>query len=297
MGRILIKGATLLSSPQATPTVGDILIDGAYIKEVGAVGDVPVDEIIDGRGFLATPGLINGHSHVAMGFFRGWPDDLPLQTWLEEWIWPAEAKLTVEDVYWGSLLGIGEMLLAGVTAFADMYILMEGVAQAVYDSGARANLSRGIVCAEPGEVGLRENIQLVEKWHGRGDGRISVSFAPHAIYTCPPPFLREVVAEARRRDVGLHMHVSETAVEVEDCRRQWGQSPVEVLAEEGFLDRRLLAAHCVHLSSRDLDLLAQGGCYVAHNPTSNLKLASGIAPVPEMAAREIPVLLGTDGPA
>ncbi len=298
--RILLQNTCILPVAGRDSFIdeGYLIIEEDTIKEVGK-GQAPegsYDKIIDGRDKVLMPGFINAHSHAAMTLMRGYADDLPLMEWLENKIWPLEAKLTAEDVYWGSMLAILEMIKSGTTTFNDMYFFMEETARAVQETGIRAVLSRGLIGIGPAaESGLEESRQLAEKWHRIADGRISVMLGPHAPYTCPPDYLKKVTALAREFNIGIHTHIAETRGELEDIQRQYGKTPVELMEEAGLFELPTIAAHCVHLTSDDIVILEKYGVGVAHNPESNMKLASGIAPVPEMLAAGISVALGTDG--
>jgi len=280
--------------------VGNIAVSGNMIKHVGTgrPDNWQPDTIIDGQRHLAIPGLINSHTHAAMSLFRSYADDMPLMDWLQNKIWPAEAKLRAEDVYWGTQFAIAEMLRTGTTTFADMYFFMDDVAQAVDESGIRAVLSRGLVGVTPnGLQSLEEGKAFFQQYHGAADGRITVMLGPHAPYTCPPEYLKQVIAAAQSLEAELHIHLSETAGEVEDCYKAHGKSPIALMEELGLFQCGVLAAHCVHLSDEDVAILARNQVRVAHNPGSNMKLASGIAPVPALLKAGVCVALGTDGAA
>ncbi|MDD3365479.1 MAG: amidohydrolase [Syntrophomonas sp.] len=277
---------------------GYIVIAGNNIEKVGS-GEAPpgdYDHRLDGHNQMALPGFINAHTHAAMTLLRGYADDLPLMEWLENKVWPLEAKLTAEDIYWGTMLAIVEMLKSGTTCFADMYYFMDDVARAVEKSGIRAILARGMVGIGPeNEQAITESRELVCKWNGKANGRINFILGPHAPYTCPPDYLKRVMELAEELKVGLHIHLAETAGEFADINRMYGKTPVAHLESLGLFKHQVLAAHCVHLSEQDVEILAKYQVGVAHNPESNMKLASGIAPVPEMLKAGIPVALGTDG--
>ena len=277
---------------------GFIVIDGDSIQAVG-IGNAPsgvYDQKIDGTNRLALPGLINAHTHAAMTLLRGYADDMPLMEWLEKKIWPLEAKLTADDVYWGTMLAIVEMIKSGTTCFADMYFFMDEVARAVAETGIRAVLARGMVGVGPeNEVAFTESRDLFEKWNGSNNSRINIILGPHAPYTCPPDYMGKVMALAEEINVGLHIHLAETAGEFADSINIYGKTPVAQLESLGLFDHQVVAAHCVHLTEQDIEILAKYQVGVVHNPESNMKLASGIAPVPEMLKAGIPVALGTDG--
>lgn len=254
------------------------------------------DDVMDGQDMLVLPGFVNTHNHVAMTVFRSYADDMQLMDWLEKKIWPAEAKLTDDVIYAQSLLGIAEMIRCGTTAYADMYDHMDQEARAVEKAGIRACLCRGSIGIGPNaQAGLEENRQLFLDWNGKADGRITVMMGPHAPYTCPPDYLHKFVDQARELGAEIHIHLSETKGEVENIKKQYGKSPIALMDEIGVLDCGCLAAHCVWVDDDDLDIMAKKHVRVAHNPGSNLKLASGIAPVPKMLEKGIVVGLGTDG--
>jgi 5-methylthioadenosine/S-adenosylhomocysteine deaminase len=286
-------------------TIRDFVIEKGFIVITGntitRMGDGPApegqyDKIIDGANKVALPGFINTHTHAAMTLLRGYADDLPLMEWLQTKIWPLEDRLTAEDIYWGTLLANIEMIKSGTTAFTDMYFHMDEAAQAVEKSGLRGILSRGMVGVGPeNELAITQSRELFNKWQGAANGRITFMLGPHAPYTCPPDYLKQVAALADELGAGIHIHLAETKGEFEDIKKQYGKTPVELMDDIGLLERRVLAAHCVHLTSHDIEILASKQVGVAHNPESNMKLASGIAPVPEMLEKGIAVGLGTDG--
>lgn len=302
MRKILFTGARIITMDEERPEyfTGDLLIEGdriaAVSEKTGGIEREQAGRVIEGRELLLMPGLVNTHGHAAMTLLRGYADDLPLQEWLEEKVWPVEKNLNGDDVYWGTLLAIAEMLKGGTTTFTDMYFFMERAAEAAAESKIRAVLSRGLVgLGEGGDEALHEAAAFQHNWHGAAGGRISVTYAPHAPYTCPPDFLRRVMDEADKTGSALQIHVAETAREVAECRREYGCTPVEHLQSLGFFERRVIAAHCVHLSDEDINILAENKVGVSHNPGSNLKLGSGIAPVARLLDAGVPVGLGTDG--
>ncbi|WP_019879286.1 amidohydrolase [Succinispira mobilis] len=258
--------------------------------------ELDFDVVIDGSNKFATPGLVNTHTHAAMTLFRSYADDMFLMDWLENKIWPAEANLTAEDVYWGTLLSIGEMLKSGTTCFADMYFFMDEVAKAVETSGIRACLSRGLAGVAPNsDKSLLEAKEFCLKWNGAANGRITTMLGPHAPYTCPPDYLKQVIEVAKEIKAEIHIHLSETKFEVDTCIEKFGKTPIAHMDSLGLLDLGVLAAHCVHVTPEDIQLMKAKNVRVAHNPQSNLKLASGIAPVQQMLEAGLIVGLGTDG--
>jgi len=256
------------------------------------------EHVIDGRNKLATPGLINTHTHLAMVLMRGYADDLPLMRWLEEEIWPLEAELTEEDVYWGTLHAMAELIRSGTTCLADMYVHMDQVARAVAESGLRGTLAYGMIAPNGSQKAhdeLEATRDFLKEHHDTANGRVRAAIAPHAPYTCDPAVWEGAVELADEHDTLIHTHLAETRGEVEAARETWGQTPIERVADLGVLEVPVLAAHCVHLDERDFDLLAEHDVQIAHNPASNLKLASGFAPVQRQLDRGINVAVATDG--
>jgi 5-methylthioadenosine/S-adenosylhomocysteine deaminase len=298
MAKLLIKGAVILTMrDRDEPFTGDILIRDGKISSIGENINEQVDQTILAHGKVAMPGLINAHNHTPMTLLRGFSDDLKLMDWLEKKMLPAEERMDADDIYWGTQLAMAEMIRCGTTAFADMYIHMGIIAEAIQESGMRASLTRGLVfLQDDGGRRMQEAIDLVDKWSGAADGRITTMFGPHAPYTCPPEPLREVIELARKRNIPIHIHLAETKEEIVKIRETYKQTPAEYLYHLGLFEQtHVLLAHCVHLNHRDIAYLRgmRGG--IAHNPVSNLKLGCGIAPITEMAAQGLTVGLGTDG--
>lgn len=295
--KTLIKNARVLT-PDLTIKEADILIDGNKIERIEPDFFDFDDEYhhFDAKGKLAIPGLVNAHTHASMTLLRSYADDMNLMDWLENKIWPVEARMKKDDIYWGAMLAAAEMLKTGTTTFADMYGDMEKVAEVAIDSGLRAVLARGMIGVAPnGNQAFEENKELYKNFHGAADGRITVMFGPHAPYTCPPDFLRKVAKAAKEFGAEIHIHLSETKVEVENSLKEHGKTPIALVAETGLFECGTLAAHCVHVTDDDIEILKKYDVRVAHNPGSNMKLASGIAPVPKMLDAGVTVGLGTDG--
>lgn len=252
---------------------------------------------IDGNRMIALPGFINAHTHTAMSLFRSYADDMPLWEWLTERIWPLEELLHPEDAYWLSLLSIAEMISSGTTTFSDMYMFMEHTMRAVKDSGIRGVLARGIQGTDENTpLRFQETKDLI-KHHKKDDGRITVMIGPHAIYTCDRDVLRECRDLALKTGLGIHIHLAETSKEVKDCMDDYNYTPVELLEDIGLFDASVTAAHCVHLTDRDMEILRRYNVKVVHCPVSNMKLASGFAPIDKLMDKGICVSLGTDGAA
>lgn len=296
MGKLLIKNVEIISAPDDEKYFLGIDNDTISVISKELPDGFENAEIIDAADKIAVPGMVNTHTHAAMTLLRSYADDMALMDWLQNKIWPAEAGLNDDDIYWGTMLSIVEMLKTGTTCFADMYFAMDRVAQAVEETGMRASLSRGLVGLTPdADEKLQDNETLFKNWHGQADGRIRVMFGPHAPYTCPVPYLKKVIAKAGALDAEIHMHLCETAGEVSDCVKEHHMTPIKLMDSLQMFDCGTLAAHCVHVSEEDMEIMAAKKVRVAHNPQSNLKLASGIAPIPAMLKRGIIVGLGTDG--
>jgi 5-methylthioadenosine/S-adenosylhomocysteine deaminase len=300
---MLFKNATIVTMNDAQQVLHHACLwtKGERIAYIGDEKGLPMeahaDEWRDASEKLLLPGLVNTHNHVAMTLFRGYADDLTLHEWLTGRIWPMEEKLNGEAAYAGALLGCAEMLQNGVTCFSDMYFFMEDVAKAVEESGIRGVLSWAVLDKPDMMERIHISRDYHRRFHGSADGRITVALGPHAIYTCSAKLLEQVVCMAEELDVKIHIHISETQKEVDDCVQAHGCSPVAYLDSLGVISPRTLGAHCVALSAQDIALMAQRGAHVLHCPSSNLKLGSGIAPVAHMLREGVNVTLGTDGAA
>jgi 5-methylthioadenosine/S-adenosylhomocysteine deaminase len=275
----------------------NITVRGNLIHKIEPAADSPAmtsNEVLDASGLLAIPGLINTHAHVPMVLFRGLAEDVSINAWFNDYIWPLEANLTPEDVYWGALLGMAEMIEAGVTSVADHYFEMDQVGKAVLTSGMRANLSWAVF-GHQGADGLEKTCDFVSRWNGAGEGRITAWLAPHAPYTTGPDFLRLSARRAAEMETGIHIHVSETREQVELSLKEYSITPVRMLAECGLLEVPAILAHCLFPTDEDLELLQGKPAGVAHAPKTYLKLAMGTAPLQKYRQAGIPVGLATDG--
>ena len=300
--RILIKNIDILTADIENPLVkdGSILIEGDKIVSLNANLDTLADKCIDGTGKLAMPGLINTHCHSPMTLLRGFAGDKTLEDWLFNHIIPTESRLTPEMVYWGTMLGICEMIKSGTTCFADMYFMMDSVAKAVVESGIRANLAIGPISHPAvGEEVFDANsaLDFISHWQGAANGRLTSSIEIHSVYLYKEENIRKAAAFAKQQGLGIHMHLLETEYEMAQTPKVYGVDSVELARRCGMFDVPNLAAHCVHVSDEQMDVLAKNGVSVAHNITSNLKLASGVARISEMQKRGINVTIGTDGAA
>ena len=307
MADLIVKGELILTMNEKAEIVrkGAVAVTGKSITAVG-----PVEDIIAGHGRgakilntgrgLVMPGLINAHTHVSMTCFRGLADDLPLMTWLNEHIFPAESKLNGDVVYWGALLGCAEMIMSGTTTFCDMYLFEHEVAKAADNSGLRALVGEVLYdfpspnYGQPAD-GLKYTENLINQY--KGHPLINVAVEPHALYTCSPDLLTACRDLAVKHGAPLITHLSENQEEVDTIRERYGTTPVRHLENLGLLYDGLIADHCVILEAEEIQLLARRGVRVAHNPSSNMKLASGTAPAPELIEAGVSLGLGTDGPA
>ncbi|RAK06187.1 5-methylthioadenosine/S-adenosylhomocysteine deaminase [Halanaerobium saccharolyticum] len=276
-----------------------ILIEDQIIKEIDSMSQLDqnteYDYLVDAAGKIVLPGFVNTHTHAAMTLMRGYADDMPLDKWLQNKIWPFEGKMSAEDIYWGTALAVVEMIKTGTTTFSDMYFAMDRVAKLVKKSGIRAVLAEGLIEANDGQQGLNEALKYALDYRDTADGRITTMLAPHAPYTCGRDYLEQIRELALKNNLPVHIHLSESKKEVKDSLAAHQSSPVKYLADFNFFDNHVLAAHCVHLEPGDLEILKKNKVQVAHNPMSNAKLANGIAPINQYLNNEINVSLGTDG--
>lgn len=271
-----------------------------YVGKKSKAPRVKAEKIIDGHGKIAMPGLVNCHTHVAMTLFRGLAEDKPLEKWLKETIWPLEAKLMPEDVYDGALLGCLEMIKGGTTTFADMYFHEDQVARAVEKAGLRAILAQGILEAgvpSRGKKMLQDSVNFVRKYNGYAGGRVTVQLGPHTLYTCSLDLLAKVRQKASDLNVGIHIHLAESKENVSQTKQKHGLAEVGLLEKIGFLGPDILAAHCIYLTKKEMQLLAKRNVKVSYNPVANMKLAQGTAKIKDFLDLGVTVGVGTDGPA
>ena len=275
----------------------DIRISNGKINQIEEKIEAGIEENTeDFSDKILMPGLINCHTHVSMALFRGISDDKELDAWLQEDIFPAEQERDSEDVYNGAKLGIVEMLKTGTTCFNDQYGPENKVAEAVEETGIRAVLGQGVIDIERDtEEALKESREFIEEWMDHD--RINLAVNPHSVYTCSTKALEQLVEQSEEFELPIHVHVSETEKENQDMLDEKEVTPTEYLEELGVLDRKVIAAHCTHLTSNDLEILAEKDIGIAHNPCANLKLGSGIADTSEYIEKGIDVGLGTDGVA
>lgn len=300
---LLIKNGKILTMDAENSIIekGFIGVENDTVSVVGR-GNCPADHTagteIDAEGNLVLPGLINGHTHAAMTLFRGLADDLPLMDWLNNYIFPVESRMDADFVRTGTLLACAEMILSGTTTFCDMYLFEEEVALTAKKAGMRCLVGEVLYDFDspnygPVENGFRYTESLLERWSD--DPLVSIAVEPHALFTCSPDLLKSADDLAARYNAPLIIHLSETETEVQQIRERYGKRPVAHLQSLGLVGPRLIADHCVHLNSDEIELFADSNISVIHNPESNMKLASGIAPIPELLGKGVTVGLGTDG--
>ncbi len=303
MATLRIEGAQIITMADGDTQVRDDWLLEAVDGTITYVGQAEQfepaeepDELIDGSGCLLLPGFVNTHTHAAMTLFRGNADDMPLEPWLHEKIWPVEAKLTEDDVYWGSLLGCAEMIRAGVTCFADMYHMPRAGTRAAVDAGIRMCPSGVLLGIVPHAEEMFDEAVAFAREFAPDDGScVHPMLGPHAPYTVPRELMERVIEAAREIGVPLHIHLAETADNVEAALENYGKRPAQAMDEVGIFDLKVTAAHCVHIDDRDIEIIVERGVGVAHCPGSNLKLASGIARTQDLLAAGAHVGLGTDG--
>ena len=301
--KTLLKNATLLPEYGYEGQKCNLFIEDGVIREITKEAITkPVDDTVDCGGNLLMPAFYNIHCHAAMTLFRGYGEDLPLQRWLEEKIFPAEELLTPNSVYVATKLAVAEMLRNGIASFSDMYMFEDSVARAVLETGIKANLSRSLVSFDPGfdlktDFRFAEAKALVKEFQNAGEGRVKIDLSLHAEYTNRPRYCAEVAEYAVSHGLGMQLHLSETEKEHKECIARHGKTPTEFFRDLGVLNTPTTAAHCVYVTDEDIAILAEKGVSVAHNPVSNLKLGSGVMPIRKMLDAGVNVGLGTDGVA
>ncbi|MBW1781180.1 MAG: amidohydrolase [Deltaproteobacteria bacterium] len=299
---IIIKNGSILTMDGDNSVIenGQVCVQGDTIAWVGP-SDMEAREAkttIDANGGLILPGLINGHTHAAMSLFRGLADDLPLMDWLNHYIFPAEKRVDARFVHTGTRLACAEMIMSGTTTFCDMYLFEDQVAEAASEAGVRC-LAGEVLYDFPSpnygdlENGFRYTESLIRKW--RDHPLIDIAVEPHSLFTCSPDLLSRANEMALRHNTPLIIHLAETQSEIAEVKKRYGKTPIEHLESLGLLGPHLIADHGVHLDGREIEQIADHGVKVIHNPESNMKLASGIAPVPQLLAHGVTVGIGTDG--
>lgn len=299
----IIPDGLLAISGNTITYIGKPARDRLALRDSGEAGWdkkglIRAEKELDAKGGLILPGLINGHTHAAMSLFRGLADDLPLLDWLNDYIFPAESKMDAAFVRVGTLLACAEMIMSGTTTFCDMYLFEEEVASAARRAGMRCLVGEVLYDFPspnygPIERGFEYTESLIQKW--QDDPLVSIAVEPHSLFTCSPDLLTTANKLALEYDVPLIIHVAETLTELAEVKKRYGKTPVEHLHSLGLLEAHLIADHCVHLNDLDIKTMAEHRVKAIDNPESNMKLASGISPVPELLAQGVTVGLGTDG--
>lgn len=303
MGTILLHNCRALLMDEAGTLLDNayVAVDGANIASVGTTRpEGTFDREIDCGGNVLMPGLVNAHTHIPMTLLRGYGGGCDLHTWLNQWIFPAEDKLDGRAVRAGTGLALAELIASGVTTIADMYMFCDEITDEVVKAGISANIARGATLfaqdfdfqTYPACVETRE---LVETWHGYNQGQILVDACIHGEYTSRPDLWIAMAQYAKEKNLGMHVHVSETQSEHEECKKRWGKTPFQILDRHGVWDTRAIAAHCVWTTEEDWALMAEKKVSCIHNPVSNLKLGSGVAWIPAMKKAGVNIGLGTDG--
>lgn len=303
---ILIKNGNIVTMNSEREVIkGDLYIEGDRINEIGSINR-QADKIIDAKGQLIIPGLIQTHIHLCQTLFRGQADDLELLDWLKLRIWPLEGSHDADSLYYSALLGMGEMMRGGTTAIIDMETVnfTESAFQAIVDGGIRALSGKCMMdygdevpdsLMEKKEESLKESVRLLEEWHNKANGRLQYAFAPRFVVSCTDHLLREVGDLARKYKVMVHTHASENRGEIAFVEQDRGMRNIHCIEKLGLANESLILAHCIWLDDEEMEIIRRNGVKVSHCPSSNLKLASGIARIPEMLERGINVSLGADG--
>ncbi len=302
MSDLLIKNCDVFCCKDNKPDFllsHDILVTGNRIQSILPTSEsttTPVKNRIDASGMLAVPGMVNTHAHVPMVLFRGVAEDVTLEEWFNQYIFPMESNLTPEDVFWGALLGMAEMIEAGITNVADHYFFMDEVAEAIKASGIRGNLAWAVFEHE-GLEKFDETVEFVKRWQGRAEGRIKTWLGPHSPYLCGPEFLTRCAQLAEGLDVGIHIHVAETEDQVALSQKQYGMTPIRLLAQTGVLNRPSILAHCCFPTNEDIDIIADHPAGVGQAPKTYMRAGMGLGPLKAFQERDIPVGLASDGAA
>ncbi len=300
---ILFKNISVIYENGNTEHGVNISVNGKYIDYIGKTEpESTFDRVIDGKGKLLMPGLYNTHCHSSMSIFRGIGEDLPLQRWLEEKIYPAEDKLNDEKAYRGSMLACAEMIKNGIVSFSDMYFFCDGTVKAVAESGMKANISRSVVSFDPSadpveDQRANEGLELFKKHHKSCDGRILIDMSLHAEYTNTEKMARYLADVCKDLGANMHIHLSENKKEHDECIAKRGMTPTEFFASCGVFDSPTTAAHCVYITPNDAEILASNRATAAHCPVSNMKLASGVADLKLWRDSGLNITLATDSAA
>ncbi|MTI70393.1 MAG: 5'-deoxyadenosine deaminase [Firmicutes bacterium] len=307
MNKLLIKNGTIVTMNKEREIFkGDVLVEGNKIKKVSKDIEVEADQIIDASEKVIIPGLIQTHIHLTQALYRGQADDLELLDWLKKKVWPLEGSHQAESNYISAKLGIAEMIKGGTTSIIDMETVhhTDAAIEAIYESGFRAITGKCMMdygddvpetLMENTDDSIKESVKLLKKWHGKGNGRIQYAFAPRFVISCSDDLLKRVRDLSREYDVMVHTHASENQGEIQIVQQDRGMRNIVFLDKLGLTGEKLILAHCIWLDDEEMKILADTGTKVSHCPNSNLKLASGIAKVPELLELNANVSIGADG--
>lgn len=301
MKRILFRNATLVTLDPQQPLLSNacLAVAGEKIEAVGQAPDGCFDRVIDAGGLILMPGLVNAHTHSPMTLFRGLKDDCTLDEWLNKYIWPAEAQLDREGCYWGSLLGIAEMLATGTTSVSDMYRSSGELIRAAAEAGIKANICESIVSDGDFDphthAGIRESQETIDKWNGFDHGRIRCDTSIQSCWQTDEQLWRYIADFAAERGIGIHVHLAETQSEIAHCWQAYGDSPVRLLERAGVFQNRVIAVHGIYLDDEDQRILKEHNACIVHDPASNLKCCCGFAHLKPYWEKGIHLALGTDG--
>ncbi len=301
--KTLFENITILFEDGNACNDAYLLVEDKYISYIGREKpQCQPNRTINGKGKLLAPGFYNGHTHVPMTLFRGYAENLPLSRWLHEKIFPAEDRLYPEAVHAAAMLSAAEMIKCGIVSFSDMYFFCEEIIDATVKSGLKANISRSTVAFDPNiraenDTRFDESVKLFEKYHNSEDGRIKIDMSIHAEYSTMPASCRYISDFAFEKGLGIQIHLSETKAEHEECIARHGVTPTKFFENNGVFRVPVIAAHCVHLTDDDIQIMAKNGATAVHNPASNLKLGSGVMRLSEMSKAGVNLTLGTDGAA
>ena len=299
----LLKNATIVTMDKENPVMLNTSL-GVTGRKITLLSNEAIEQqpkrAIDCTGKVVMPGLYNCHTHAAMTMFRGYANDLNLEDWLFNHILPAEQKWTPELIKTATTLAVAEMIAGGTVSFTDMYYYMDTVADVAYETGMLANVSNAVVGPDKDSYDFHKDnvygqtLKAIEKYHNKEDGRVKIDASIHGVYTSHPPAWAQVMEFTHKHGLDMHVHLSETKTEHEGCIKTYGKTPARVFYEHNVFDVRTLAAHGTWVTEEDIEILASKGVTVAHNPLSNLKLASGLAPITKMINAGVNVAIGTD---
>ena len=301
MSGILFQNATILTLDPTNPVFrnSNLIVNGTKIESVNGELSGKFDRVIDASNLLLMPGLVNAHTHSPMTLLRGLKDDCDLGEWLKKYIWPAESSLTRDDYYWGSMLGIAEMLATGTTCYTDMYRASGEVFRAAAETGIKANICDSILSPDDFDpltnAGVLETKKNLEQWDGYDDGRLRCDISIQSCWQSPPAMWRYIADFAAEHNLGIHIHLAETLSELEHCQNRYGGTPVTLLRDAGVFRNRVIGVHGIYLNEEDQEIIRNSNTTLVYDPCSNLKCCCGFANLKPYVEKGIPIALGTDG--